>query len=176
MKLPKYTIAQTTPAHAWGCARLRTPFMLAEFTPVTEQPGLIDTVFQTTVWPLDIRDRTTPAKIERSLDQMWSVFVADADLHWADRVVGYHLAHEVPLPRYLVLDDDESDFTGVLDTRDRCLWIADDTLRGLELLDWQMAPDLPPIFTFPRSTREIAAFWEIWCDQQADLDDEEYDD
>jgi len=78
------------------------------------------------------------------------------------------------LPRYLCLDNDESDFTAILDTRDGVIWSVDETNTQLTaILEWRMHPAMQPQIDFPRSTREVTAWWKDFNKQQTVLMEED---
>lgn len=156
--IPKYAIAQTAPDRAWGMVRLRGPVILMELAPSEGQPGLMGPTFTPWLWPSDVFDLGSRHKIEDSLTKMWHIYAEFEEC--GGRVAMYHIDPERPLPRWMVLDHDRSDWTAVLDTRDGCLWTVEDDLAALEWVpDWRLHPDREPVMEFPRSTREVMAFW-----------------
>jgi hypothetical protein len=80
------------------------------------------------------------------------------------------------LPRWLFVDDENADFSGLLDTEHDVLWSVDETFTALTAcLDWQMHPSLKPKIEFPASTREVADVWRRWRAAEQELEDEDDD-
>ena len=145
--------------------------ILAEFECLNPDGGVLG-CFRPYVWPPDVKALTTEKKFHDCLTAMWRMFDDYEGNHNSVEMYRIELTRE--LPRYLVLDNDESDFTGVLDTVDGVLWSVDETCRELTaMLDWRMHPGMPPVMEFPRSTREVMAFWKDFLRTQQDLEDED---
>ena len=168
MKLPKLALAQTAPDQSWGVVRLRSPVILAEFACINPHAGVFG-VYQPYVWPPDVKALTTEQKFHESLTRMWYFFADETGD--ADEVSMYEIDLARPLPRYLVLDNDSSDFTGVLDTQDGVLWRVSGDCAELDAeMGWQMHPSVFPQVEFPRSTREVLAFWQQFMRRQNELE------
>lgn len=169
-KLPKTCFATRTPDDSFGVVRLRNPVIIAEFRQLNEG-GMIATI-KPFIWPPDVFAQTTENKFHSILTAMWRFFEEETDC-MADLQM-YEIAIDYQPPRWLVLDNDESDFTGVLDTERGILWSVGENIAELTaILDWQMHPAHPPKMEFPAATREADVFWREYNRQQKELAAEE---
>ena len=167
MKLPKACLVHDAPDSLWGIVRLRNPVILAEFECLNPDGGVLG-FFRPYIWPPDVMALTTPKKFHDCLSALWRMFDDYEGNHNSVEMYRIDLTRE--LPRYLVLDNDDSDFTGVLDTQDGVLWSVDETCRALTaVLEWRMHPGMKPVLEFPRSTREVMAFWKEFYNAQSAL-------
>lgn len=167
--LPKYCIACTQPDAIWGIARLRTPCIIVEFARINI--GGIIGDYQPLVWPPDAIEQTTLNKFNNIMTKMWRIL--ENENQGCDEVRMYQFDLTRPLPQFLVLDNEGSDFTGVLDTQRGLLWVVDETGYGLKCdMDFKMHPHSPPKHEFPLDAREASEFYRAFLELQKQLEDE----
>lgn len=160
--LPKHALLYSAPLQEWGVIRLRNPVALMHLSaagPVMYPPG----------W----RELCSPKKSEKVLDAL----IGYADLfEMTGEVNAASALHPAPwipspwnpaahtLPDWLQVDDDDSDYMGLLDTRNGVLWtIHGEAMNDLRAeMDWRIHPETPPRIAFPQSTREVAEVWRSW--------------
>lgn len=167
--IPKHVILHDAPEHLWGVARLRAPVILAEMHLIGE--NAFESVYQPIIWPADVIGLTTENKFHRALTALWHCFGSYADDGARAEMYVFDLTRE--LPRFLVADNDESDFTGVIDTGHGLLWAVSADCRSLNLCDWRMHPAMPPlppdVSTAARLAREAGDFWLAFILKQNEL-------
>lgn len=157
MKLPKACIAQEGNGTEWGAVRLHVPVIVAELEMIHLEDDKVNC--RPWVWPPDLLASITDHQAEGLVADLWIMFERRHELEFEDvEVLRLDLARV--LPRFLVLDNDEEDFTGVLDTEAGLLWSVDEQLILLNLVEnWQMHPGMRPDLDMVRCREELKKFW-----------------
>lgn len=174
MKTPKHALLYDATDHLWGVARLRNPCLLVKMHCLNPDGGLIG-IREPQVWPPDALALTTEGKFNNAMTKVWRYYEAFGDEDHAEPLM-YVIEPTLALPCWLFVDDEDADFSGLLDTENAVLWSIDDTYTSLTAcLDWQMHPSLKPKIEFPASTREVADVWRRWRAAEQELEDEDED-
>lgn len=170
MILPKHALLYDAPDRLWGVGRLRNPVVLMHLRTLPGASAVRHA--EVILWPPDWEALTTPKKTAKIIDALWGYLdLTDADDH--DSYGQEQVDLGQALPRWLLVDDEDADFTGLLDTERAVLWSVDDTGSSLTAcLEWQLHPKLKPQIKFPASTREVAEVWRAWIKAERDLQDE----
>lgn len=167
-KFPKYAVGSQWPEdeQVW-VARLRNPFLLAK----VELQGLFS--LRLHLWPNGVLEKIPIKKQQQVLQGMAGFYFEEVEEYPDDSGDNISvISHPgIKPPLNLVIDNQKSNWTGILRTRDPiCLFTVSDEL-GYDSLTWipafqagdKITPDIPRLAT---------AYWCDFCEREDELEDD----
>lgn len=112
MKFPKMAIGEAWPndEYCWA-VRLRNPLMMA----LVEERGLVS--FHLFCWPESVVREVPPGKLAKAVSRLAEYWGREVEyLDGLPSQWGYSFDARHTPPRWMLLDDEASDWTGILDT------------------------------------------------------------